>query len=158
MILSLSLGFVYHFLNDILSLCYPLLITNGGFIYLDKIVELWTRRNFRCDCGNSKFGEFFCKLLPNKDVENVENLYNHNFKGAYCTCGRPYPDPDAEEQVEMIQCCVCEDWFHEEHIGLESSDEVGSLSCHRLELLFYHVLGSPVKIMIFLGTSNHGSI
>ncbi|KAF3448704.1 hypothetical protein FNV43_RR09417 [Rhamnella rubrinervis] len=89
-----------------------------------EILELWTKRNFRCDCGNSKFGEFFCKLFPNKDVENVENLYNHNFKGSYCTCGRPYPDPDAEEQVEMIQCCVCEDWFHEEHIGLESSDEI----------------------------------
>ncbi|XP_062074563.1 uncharacterized protein LOC133778599 [Humulus lupulus] len=89
-----------------------------------EIVELWTKRNFRCDCGNSKFGEFFCKLFPNKDVENVENSYNHNFKGSYCTCGRPYPDPEAEEQVEMIQCCVCEDWFHEEHLGLQSSDEV----------------------------------
>ncbi|CAL5356290.1 unnamed protein product [Camellia sinensis] len=89
-----------------------------------EIVELWTKRNFRCDCGNSKFGEFFCKLFPNKDIENVENSYNHNFKGSYCTCGRPYPDPEAEEQVEMIQCCICEDWFHEEHIGLESSDEI----------------------------------
>ncbi|KAL6986411.1 RING-type E3 ubiquitin transferase [Sarracenia purpurea var. burkii] len=89
-----------------------------------EIVELWTKRNFRCDCGNSKFGEFFCKLFPKKDIENVENAYNHNFKGSYCTCGRPYPDPEAEEQVEMIQCCICEDWFHEEHIGLESSDEV----------------------------------
>ncbi|XP_061374124.1 uncharacterized protein LOC133316398 [Gastrolobium bilobum] len=89
-----------------------------------QIVELWTKRNFRCDCGNSKFGEFFCKIFPNKDVENVENSYNHNFKGSYCTCGRPYPDPDAEEQVEMIQCCICEDWFHEEHLGLESSDEI----------------------------------
>ena len=92
--------------------------------YFDKIVELWTKRNFRCDCGNSRFGEFFCKLFPNKDVENSENSYNHNFKGQYCTCGRPYPDPDIEEQVEMIQCCVCEDWFHEEHLGMESSDEV----------------------------------
>lgn len=89
-----------------------------------EILELWTKRNFRCDCGNSKFGEFYCKLFGNKDIENAENAYNHNFKGAYCTCGRPYPDPDAEEQVEMIQCCVCEDWFHEEHIGLESSDEI----------------------------------
>nr|GMD11796.1 putative E3 ubiquitin-protein ligase UBR7 [Ipomoea batatas] len=87
-----------------------------------EIVELWTKRNFRCDCGNSKFGEFFCKLLASKDVENPQNLYNHNFRGLYCTCGRPYPDPDAEEQAEMIQCCVCEDWFHEEHLGLESSD------------------------------------
>lgn len=89
-----------------------------------EIVELWTKRNFRCDCGNSKFGEFFCKLSPNKDVENIENSYNHNFKGLYCTCGRPFPDPDVEEQLEMIQCCVCEDWFHEEHLGLGSSDEV----------------------------------
>lgn len=89
-----------------------------------EIVELWTKRNFRCDCGNSKFGEVFCKLFPNKDVDNVENSYNHNFKGSYCTCGRPYPDPDVEEQVEMIQCCICEDWFHEEHLGLEPSDEV----------------------------------
>ncbi|KAI4372638.1 hypothetical protein MLD38_010842 [Melastoma candidum] len=89
-----------------------------------EIVELWTKRNFRCDCGNSKFGEFFCKLYANKDVENVENSYNHNFKGAYCTCGRPYPDPDLEDQVEMIQCCVCEDWFHEEHIGLPTSEEI----------------------------------
>lgn len=91
-------------------------------------MELWTKRNFRCDCGNSKFGEFFCKLFPSKDVENAENSYNHNFKGVYCTCNRPYPDPDVEEQVEMIQCCICEDWFHEEHIGLEPSDEVGSFT------------------------------
>lgn len=89
-----------------------------------EIVELWTKRNFRCDCGNSKFGEFFCKLFANKEVENIDNAYNHNFKGAYCSCGRPYPDPEAEEQVEMLQCCICEDWFHEEHIGLESSDEI----------------------------------
>ncbi|KAI9096014.1 hypothetical protein K1719_026161 [Acacia pycnantha] len=89
-----------------------------------QVVELWTKRNFRCDCGNTKFGEFYCKLFANKDIENVENSYNHNFKGSYCTCGRPYPDPDAEEQEEMIQCCLCEDWFHEEHLGLESSDEI----------------------------------
>ncbi|KAK4742380.1 hypothetical protein SAY87_000381 [Trapa incisa] len=89
-----------------------------------EIVELWTKRNFSCDCGNSKFGEFFCKLFPNKDSENVHNSYNHNFKGLYCTCDRPYPDPDLEDQVEMIQCCLCEDWFHEEHIGLDPSDEI----------------------------------
>lgn len=87
-------------------------------------MELWTKRNFRCDCGNSKFGEFYCKIFPSKDIENVENSYNHNFKGSYCTCGHPYPDPDVEEQIEMMQCCFCEDWFHEEHIGLDSFDEV----------------------------------
>ncbi|CAI0441147.1 unnamed protein product [Linum tenue] len=89
-----------------------------------EIVELWTKRNFRCDCGNSKFGEFFCKLCPSKDVENADNSYNQNFKGLYCTCGRPYPDPDAKEQEEMIQCILCEDWFHEEHLGLETVNEI----------------------------------
>ncbi|GAV65769.1 zf-UBR domain-containing protein [Cephalotus follicularis] len=89
-----------------------------------EVLELWTKRNFRCDCGNSRFGTFFCKLFANKDVENIENSYNHNFKGLYCTCDRPYPDPDVEEQVEMIQCCMCEDWFHEEHLGLGSSQKI----------------------------------
>ncbi|XP_021890601.1 putative E3 ubiquitin-protein ligase UBR7 isoform X2 [Carica papaya] len=89
-----------------------------------EVLELWTKRNFRCDCGNSKFGVFSCKLFPSKDAENPENSYNHNFKGSYCSCNRPYPDPDAEEQAEMIQCCMCEDWFHGEHIGLKSSDKI----------------------------------
>ncbi|XP_039068129.1 putative E3 ubiquitin-protein ligase UBR7 [Hibiscus syriacus] len=88
------------------------------------ILELWTKKSFRCDCGNSKFGEFSCKLFPNKDAENIENSYNHNFKGVYCTCNRPYPHPDRQEQEEMIQCCMCEDWFHEEHICQSSPDEV----------------------------------
>lgn len=87
-------------------------------------MELWTKRKFRCDCGNSKFGELFCKLCPSKDPENVDNSYNKNFTGSYCICGRPYPDPNAEEQVEMIQCCICEDWFHENHLGLNSIEEV----------------------------------
>lgn len=89
-----------------------------------EMVELWTKRRFRCDCGNSKFGNFVCKLAADKDIENSENSYNQNFKGSYCTCSRPYPDPEASKQVEMIQCCICEDWFHEDHLGLSSVDEI----------------------------------
>ncbi|VAI88841.1 putative E3 ubiquitin-protein ligase UBR7 isoform X2 [Triticum dicoccoides] len=89
-----------------------------------EVVELWTKRNFRCDCGNSKFGGHLCKLSPEKDPENPANSYNQNFKGSYCTCSRPYPDPEAKEQVEMIQCCICEDWFHEDHIGLDSLEKI----------------------------------
>ncbi|XP_078429082.1 PHD finger protein-like protein [Wolffia australiana] len=89
-----------------------------------EVVELWTKRNFRCDCGNSKFAGFSCKLSPNKDPENSRNKYNQNFKGSYCTCARAYPDPEAEEQEEMIQCCICEDWFHENHLGLSPPEEV----------------------------------
>uniref|UniRef100_A0A3Q1C4F7 Putative E3 ubiquitin-protein ligase UBR7 n=1 Tax=Amphiprion ocellaris TaxID=80972 RepID=A0A3Q1C4F7_AMPOC len=81
------------------------------------IFELYTKRNFRCDCGNSKFGDFQCHLCPVKDEENVRNHYNHNFNGCYCTCDRPYPDTDDQNDDEMIQCVVCEDWFHSRHLG-----------------------------------------
>ncbi|KAG9344865.1 hypothetical protein JZ751_010556 [Albula glossodonta] len=78
------------------------------------LFELYTKRNFRCDCGNGKFGEFECKLYPEKDKLNTDNKYSHNFFGLYCTCDRPYPDPEDEhlgcavaESVEL-QEMVCE--------------------------------------------------
>lgn len=82
------------------------------------VVELWTRRHFRCDCGNSKYGQGICKLQADKDIENTENVYNQNYKGVYCTCHRVYPDPEGTALGEMLQCCICEDWFHELHLGL----------------------------------------
>lgn len=89
-----------------------------------EVVELWTRRRFRCDCGNLKFGSISCKLIPDKDSENHNNSYNQNYKGLYCTCHRPYPDPDGENQGEMIQCCICEDWFHENHLGFQAREQI----------------------------------
>ncbi|XP_077780656.1 putative E3 ubiquitin-protein ligase UBR7 isoform X1 [Podarcis muralis] len=82
-----------------------------------KLFELYTKRNFRCDCGNSKFKNLQCKLLPEKAMVNPANKYNDNFFGLYCVCKRPYPDPDDEIPDEMIQCIVCEDWFHGRHLG-----------------------------------------
>uniref|UniRef100_A0A3Q3QFP7 Putative E3 ubiquitin-protein ligase UBR7 n=1 Tax=Monopterus albus TaxID=43700 RepID=A0A3Q3QFP7_MONAL len=73
--------------------------------------------NFRCDCGNGKFRGFRCQLIPTKDEENIRNHYNHNFSGCYCTCDRPYPDTDDRVDDEMIQCVICEDWFHTRHLG-----------------------------------------
>ncbi|XP_069371600.1 putative E3 ubiquitin-protein ligase UBR7 isoform X2 [Paralichthys olivaceus] len=81
------------------------------------LFELYTKRNFRCDCGNRKFTELQCKLHPDKDEVNSLNKYSHNFFGAYCTCSRPYPDPDDQVEDEMIQCVVCEDWLHGRHLG-----------------------------------------
>lgn len=92
-------------------------------VYL-QVVELWTRRHFRCDCGNSKFGESICKLQADKDVENSENVYNQNYKGVYCTCHRVYPDSEGAALGEMLQCCICEDWFHELHLGLPPALQV----------------------------------
>ncbi|KAM8834305.1 putative E3 ubiquitin-protein ligase UBR7 [Synchiropus picturatus] len=86
------------------------------------ILELYTKRNFRCDCGNSKFGEFRCKLTPAKDEKNLKNLYNHNYRGTYCTCARLYPDEEDQVNDEMIQCVICEDWFHSQHLGGAAQD------------------------------------
>ncbi|KAM9294321.1 putative E3 ubiquitin-protein ligase UBR7 [Gastrophryne carolinensis] len=80
------------------------------------LFELYTKRNFRCDCGNAKFKQLECKLFPDKE-KNTANKYNDNFFGLYCTCKRPYPDPEDETVDEMIQCIVCEDWFHGRHLG-----------------------------------------
>uniref|UniRef100_G1NY67 Putative E3 ubiquitin-protein ligase UBR7 n=1 Tax=Myotis lucifugus TaxID=59463 RepID=G1NY67_MYOLU len=82
-----------------------------------KLFELYTKRNFHCDCGNSKFKNLECKLFPDKAKINSGNKYNDNFFGLYCICKRPYPDPDDEIPDEMIQCVVCEDWFHGRHLG-----------------------------------------
>ena len=56
------------------------------------------------------------------DVDSFNSLfttnsrYNQNYRGVYCTCHRPYPDPEDDTPDEMIQCVVCEDWFHGRHL------------------------------------------
>ncbi|CAK4715144.1 hypothetical protein LEN26_014794 [Aphanomyces euteiches] len=82
------------------------------------LVELYTKRHFRCDCGNDKFAgsDTPCQLYEGKDRLNNENGYSQNFKGLYCSCHRPYPDPERTTPEVMIQCIICEDWFHEEHL------------------------------------------
>ncbi|CAK9798399.1 Putative E3 ubiquitin-protein ligase UBR7 [Anthophora quadrimaculata] len=84
-----------------------------------ELIELYTKRHFRCDCGNQKFGERKCNLDPSKDLINMENQYNHNFDGLYCTCKRPYPDPEDTVNDEMLQCVICEDWYHSKHLECE---------------------------------------
>ncbi|KAI9914607.1 hypothetical protein PsorP6_007866 [Peronosclerospora sorghi] len=80
------------------------------------LVELYTKRAFRCDCGNQKFPSTPCKLEPNKARVNARNTYSQNYGGRYCNCHRPYPDPERTTREVMVQCVVCEDWLHEEHI------------------------------------------
>ena len=39
-----------------------------------EIVELYTKRHFRCDCGNKRFPkDLVCKLASDKAEENQEN-------------------------------------------------------------------------------------
>lgn len=56
--------------------------------------------------------------MQSKDSINSENQYNHNFDGLYCICERPYPDPDDTVNDEMLQCIICEDWYHSKVIYL----------------------------------------
>ncbi|CCI41402.1 unnamed protein product [Albugo candida] len=80
-----------------------------------ELIELYTKRDFRCDCGNSRFASP-CTLFPIKDSINERNTYSQNFEGKYCVCHRPYPDPERKSPEVMIQCVICEDWLHEEHL------------------------------------------
>ena len=83
-----------------------------------KIEEIYTKRYFRCDCGT--LPQLLCSLKPDDITErNTGNKYSHNYSARYCECARPYPDPECPEldEVEMLQCCVCEDWYHTTHLG-----------------------------------------
>ncbi|PJF19531.1 hypothetical protein PSACC_00650 [Paramicrosporidium saccamoebae] len=82
-----------------------------------ELIELSARRHFRCDCGNPLFSSA-CGLQK-KDELNEENQYDgkagQNFFGRFCSCNVFF---DATvEQSDMLQCLVCEDWYHEDCIG-----------------------------------------
>ncbi|KAF9578950.1 hypothetical protein BGW38_005003, partial [Lunasporangiospora selenospora] len=105
--------------------CNPNPTEEAGFCYSCSIschgehnlVELFTKRHFRCDCGTEKFKDTPCTLDPKpKGSVNELNQYNHNYLGRFCWCNVLY-DPLKEEST-MLQCVVCEDWFHDTCIGI----------------------------------------
>lgn len=53
-----------------------------------ELLELFPKRNFRCDCGlPGKFGGHPCELASRQKRDappNDKNQYNHNFRGYYC--------------------------------------------------------------------------
>lgn len=80
------------------------------------LVELYTKRNTRCDCPTHS-----CKIQNLVVGGNVRNNYNQNSqKETYCSCQARYPDPDDQIVDNMYQCVVCEDWYHSRHIFGES--------------------------------------
>ncbi|XP_063699148.1 putative E3 ubiquitin-protein ligase UBR7 [Culicoides brevitarsis] len=93
------------------------------------LVELYTKRNFRCDCGGAKMKAVRCMLEPIKFGINEDNKYNQNFSGVYCTCKRPYPDPEDNVVDEMIQCVVCEDWYHGRHLNTPVIKDFNEMIC-----------------------------
>ncbi|WPK24629.1 hypothetical protein PUMCH_001909 [Australozyma saopauloensis] len=134
--------------NEI-GVCYLCLIQCHS---THELVELFSKRNFVCDCGTTRMGNgLACSLrygkldtsvprvsrmrtgsglqpesfhfpkvdLPKaEDIPSLENLYNQNYKGLFCSCSTKY-DPDDESRT-MHQCYfgeVCgEDWYHQDCI------------------------------------------
>ncbi|ALC40087.1 CG15141 [Drosophila busckii] len=101
-----------------------------------ELVELYTKRNFRCDCPTLRMGsEKCCVLNPQlegKQPKNAGNLYNHNFQGLYCKCKRPYPDPERTTEEVMLQCAICEDWYHLPHIQAPAVSEKWLDACSEM--------------------------
>ncbi|KAF9089904.1 hypothetical protein BGX29_011803 [Mortierella sp. GBA35] len=123
-ICSNSMGYIRQPVYSCLT-CNPNPSEEAGFCYACSIschgdhnlVELFTKRAFRCDCGTARFKDVKCKLDPKPAVcLNELNQYNHNYLGRFCWCDIQY-DPHKEEST-MLQCVICEDWFHEDCIGI----------------------------------------
>lgn len=67
-------------------MCYSCSISCHGD---HNLVELFTKRHFRCDCGTEKFKAMACKLDP-KTEGHIKSLnqYNHNYLGRFCWYGK----------------------------------------------------------------------
>ncbi|GJJ70733.1 E3 ubiquitin-protein ligase UBR7 [Entomortierella parvispora] len=126
---SNSMGYIRQPVYSCLT-CNPNPSEEAGFCYSCSIschgdhnlVELFTKRSFRCDCGTAKFKDLPCKLDPKPaGIINESNQYNHNYLGRFCWCDILY-DPSKEENT-MLQCVVCEDWFHDTCIGISPHND-----------------------------------
>ncbi|RUP47576.1 hypothetical protein BC936DRAFT_145573 [Jimgerdemannia flammicorona] len=114
--------------KDPSGMCYSCSIACHGD---HDLLELFVKRDFRCDCGvQGKFNGAACKLESRlKEGEaNGENNYDHNFYGRFCWCDQNY-DPDTEETT-MFQCVICQDWFHDNCIGqIPPQDDFDEFIC-----------------------------
>lgn len=115
--------------NEPIGVCYSCSIQCHSS---HDIVELFSKREFACDCGTTKVSKIplnACKLrvrdhldpvqrprtgstasnssqtkleFDAEDIPSLSNSYNHNYHGLFCSCKKPY-NP-LEEDGNMIQC------------------------------------------------------
>jgi len=94
------------------------------------LVEIFTKRNFTCDCGTTRYPATSpCNLRVNaetntrggvhSELPDANNKYNHNFRNRFCACAVDY-DP-FQQKGTMFQCMGLgtqetggcgEDWYH----------------------------------------------
>ncbi|KAK1688724.1 putative zinc finger in N-recognin-domain-containing protein [Colletotrichum godetiae] len=94
------------------------------------LVEIFTKRNFTCDCGTKRFPSTNpCSLRINpatntkggvhSEEPDANNKYNQNFRNRFCACECDY-DP-FQQKGTMFQCLGLgtsetggcgEDWYH----------------------------------------------
>ena len=133
------------------GVCYSCSISCHGE---HNLVELFTKRDFVCDCGTTRMSNSGtpCSLRLNPETSRkggvvgeeagVGNKYNQNFQGTFCGCGEEY-DPEKEKGT-MFQCIGLgtvdeggcgEDWWHPECLLQlpRSEHKEGPLSHDHLE-------------------------
>ncbi|EZF30424.1 hypothetical protein H109_00590 [Trichophyton interdigitale MR816] len=110
------------------GVCYSCSISCHGE---HELVELFTKRNFTCDCGTRRLPSTSpCALRADpatgqkgahSEDPTPDNKYNQNFRNRFCGCSDTY-DP-AKEKGTMFQCLGIgtvetggcgEDWWHPE--------------------------------------------
>lgn len=116
------------------GVCYACSISCHGE---HNLVELFSRRDFVCDCGTKRLPSTSPCMLRSDPVTGTrgvhsqefapKNQYNHNFQNHFCACGEEY-NPETEKGT-MFQCLGLgtaetggcgEDWYHPECLmGLE---------------------------------------
>ncbi|KAH8893237.1 hypothetical protein GQ53DRAFT_717876 [Thozetella sp. PMI_491] len=112
---------------DAAGICYSCSVQCHGE---HTLVEIFTKRNFTCDCGTKRFPESSpCNLRINQTTNtkggvhseepDPNNKYNHNFRNRFCGCECDY-DP-YQQKGTMFQCLGLgtheeggcgEDWWH----------------------------------------------
>lgn len=109
------------------GICYSCSISCHGSH--GELVELFSKRNFECDCGTTRMPGSCCNLRKTEDDHPAQgNSYNQNFRNLFCKSERY----EAESELgTMYQCLLgdrCgEDWFHDRCIlGLPSDGSADS--------------------------------
>lgn len=113
--------------NNPAGVCYACSVQCHGE---HTLVEIFTKRNFTCDCGTTRFPKTSpCTLRINpttntrggvhSEEPDANNRYNQNFRNRFCGCECDY-DP-FQQKGTMFQCLGLgthetggcgEDWWH----------------------------------------------